>query len=157
MPSYLCTKHTCKQINKHTVFIASWLLHFLFIAGPWPVCTELYLSFLFILFLPPYRGTYSISEVKARSERSTRRRIWASISPRLINMMWMGHDEVHLKCVIGLVVWGVACVMASCNLSVDTLPRVPKKPITPLSEAFLQLNVPFIRATCGWWKTLFTI
>lgn len=32
--------------------------------------------------------------------------------------------------------WGAACLMASCNLSVDTLPHVPKKPITPLSDAF---------------------
>lgn len=36
-----------------------------------------------------------------------------------------------------LVVWGAACLIASPNLSTDTLPRVPQKPITPLSEAHM--------------------
>lgn len=60
----------------------------------------------------------------------------------MINMMWVGDDEGFLKIVIGVVVWGAACLMASCNLSFDTLPDVPKKPITPLSEAFPQLDMP---------------
>lgn len=47
-------------------------------------------------------------------------------------------------------VCGAARLMASCNLSVDTLPRVPKKPITPLSDAFPQHDMPtFIQARFG--------
>lgn len=40
--------------------------------------------------------------------------------------------------------------MATFNLSVDTLPHVPKKPISPLSEASPQLDMPtLIQARFG--------
>lgn len=68
-------------------------------------------------------------------------------------MMWMGDDEGSLKFVIGVMIWGAA----SCNLSADILPHVPKKPITPLSKAFLQLDMPFIQASFSPGKSLFII
>lgn len=50
----------------------------------------------------------------------------------------------------GSFVWRAACLMAICNLSADALPHVPKKPITPLSDAFPQLDMPtFIQARFG--------
>lgn len=74
----------------------------------------------------------------------------------MISMMWRADDEMFLTIVIGIVVGGTACLMASCNLSVDILPNVPKKPITPLFEDLLQLDMPtFIQAHFGPGQWLF--
>lgn len=70
----------------------------------------------------------------------------------------MGDDEAFLKIVTCIVVRGAASLLASRDLSTDTMPHVPEKPITPLSEASPQLDMPtFIQAVFGPGQSLFTI
>lgn len=134
------------------------LLLLLFILASDSIYTELLFCCLLIIFILHAIISKAKSEQTPKSEVST----WKistgiHFSPvtcgdidGIIIMMPMGHDEGFLKAFICTMVWGAACLMASCNLSVDTLLHVPQKPITPLSKAFLQLDMPtFIQVHFG--------